>query len=70
MGLVHLDRDHLHHYFTEFFMRLASCKFHNCLHRNEPSCAVRDAVSAGEIAEERYVNYLELYETFESDQYR
>ena len=69
-GLVHLERDHLHHYFPEFFMRLASCKFHNCLHRNEPSCAVRDAVSSGEIAEERYVNYLELYETFESDQYR
>ena len=69
-GLVHLERNHLHHYFPEIFKRLSGCKFHNCLHRNEPQCAVRKAVERGEIAEERYLNYLELYDTFEADSYR
>ncbi len=69
-GLVHLERDHLHHYFPEIFERLEGCKFHNCLHRNEPHCAVVKAVENGEIAEERYLNYIELYETFESNSYR
>ncbi len=69
-GLVHLERDHLHHYFPEIFRKLDGCKFHNCLHRNEPHCAVKKAVEEGEIAEERYVNYIELYETFESNSYR
>jgi ribosome biogenesis GTPase len=69
-GLVHLERNHLHHYFPEIFERLDGCKFHNCLHRNEPHCAVIKAVENGEIAEERYLNYIELYETFESNSYR
>lgn len=69
-GLVHLERDHLHHYFPEIFKKLDGCKFHNCLHRNEPNCAVKKAVEDGQIAEERYLNYIDLYETFESNSYR
>ena len=53
-GLVTLERDTLNHHFPEFFRRLPECKFHNCVHQNEPGCAVRDAVAAGEIAESRY----------------
>ena len=64
-GLVHLEREHLHHYFPEMFARLPDCKFHNCLHRTEPGCAVRAAVDAGEVSASRWGNYLELYETFE-----
>lgn len=64
-GLVHLEREHLHHYFPEFFERLPDCKFHNCLHRSEPGCAVHAAVEAGEIGPTRLMNYLEMYETFE-----
>lgn len=66
-GLVELEKDQLHHYFPEIFARLSDCKFHNCLHRSEPQCAVREAVDAGEIPEERYVNYLDLYENFDAD---
>ena len=58
---MELERDQLHHYFPELFAKLPACKFHNCLHRSSPS--VRSAaVEKGEIAEERYVNYLDLYE--------
>ena len=66
-GLVELEKDQLHHYFPELFARLPMCKFHNCLHRSEPQCAVRAAVDSGEIPEERYVNYLDLYENFDAD---
>ena len=69
-GLVELNREELHHYFPEMFRRLPSCKFHNCLHREEPHCAVRKAAEEGEIAMERYVNYLELYDTFDHQSYR
>ena len=70
-GLVQLEKEHLHHYFPEIFALLPSCKFHNCLHRAEPKCAVRTAVEQGVIAEERYLNYLDLYENFDADnQYR
>ena len=70
-GLVQLEKEHLHHYFPEIFALLAECKFHNCLHRSEPKCAVRKAVEQGAVAEERYLNYLDLYENFDAEtQYR
>ena len=52
------------------FRLLDGCKFNNCVHIGEPSCAVKNAVEEGEVSEERYVNYLEMYETFEEDPYR
>ena len=66
-GLVELERDKLHHYFPEMFALLPTCKFHNCLHRSEPKCAVRNAVESGKIPTVRYENYLGLYEGFEED---
>lgn len=60
-GLIDIPKDELHHHFPELFALLPECKFHNCLHVNEPGCAVRAAVEAGEIPEERYVNYLTMY---------
>ena len=66
-GLVQLEKEHLHHYFPEMFALLSECKFHNCLHRSEPKCAVRKAVEKGLIAEERYLNYLDLYENFDAE---
>lgn len=64
-GLVHLERDTLHHHFPELFALLPECRFHNCLHRSEPGCAVRAAAEQGDVSEERYANYLELYEQWE-----
>ena len=69
-GLVTLERDTLNHHFPEFFRRLPECKFHNCVHHKEPGCAVRDAVAAGEVAESRYKNYLEMLEEFDGGPYR
>lgn len=60
-GLVDIPKEELHHYFPEIFRRLPECKFHNCLHLNEPGCAVKAAVEEGELPEERYLNYLAMY---------
>lgn len=43
--------------FIEFAAYAESCRFRGCLHRNEPSCAVRDATEDGRIAATRYEHY-------------
>ena len=50
------------HNFVEFFEALQHCKFSNCLHINEPKCAVKAAVETGEISSLRYENYLNIME--------
>lgn len=61
-GLIDIPKEELNHHFPEMFSLLPDCKFHNCLHINEPGCAVRAAIENEEIPEERYVNYLSMYE--------
>lgn len=57
-GLIDVEREELYHFFPEIFKCSHSCKYYNCLHDEEPSCAVRDAVVRGEIGESRYLHYL------------
>jgi ribosome biogenesis GTPase len=59
-GLVDIDRNTLHHLFPEFFRLLPDCKFHNCLHVNEPGCAVRFELLCGYIQVSRYESYLAM----------
>ena len=47
---------------------LPKCKFNNCMHLNEPKCAVMDALENGEVSEERYKNYLGILEDLEEAQ--
>jgi ribosome biogenesis GTPase len=69
-GIVDLDKEVISHYFPEMRERLNQCRFHNCLHINEPSCAVKDAVEKGDIAASRYTTYLDLMEDDEKENYR
>jgi ribosome biogenesis GTPase len=55
-------KDNLQYAFGDFAPYLGSCRFHDCTHREEPECAVRGAVDAGEIEKTRYESYLRLYE--------
>jgi len=57
------------HNFRELFKYSKDCKFADCTHRNEPSCAVKDAVEAGEISELRYMNYITILEEVEDQNY-
>jgi ribosome biogenesis GTPase len=69
-GLVQIQRESLHHHFPEMFALLPQCKFHNCTHRHEPQCAVREGVETGDVAQERYANYIDLFDHFEDDGWR
>lgn len=68
-GLVDLPKQELSHYFPEMRERLANCQFNNCLHINEPGCAVKDAVASGEIDENRYVSYAKILDSIEERSY-
>ncbi len=59
-GLVEIEKQELGDYFPDFFALKSKCKFHNCIHVNEPHCAVKDAISEGEIANSRYKSYLSM----------
>ena len=61
-GLIEMDKYELGDYFVEFFKLKSDCKFNNCLHINEPKCAVKLALENGEIAPSRYKNYLTMLE--------
>ncbi len=60
-GLVDIPKDELHHHFIEFFALLPECKFHNCLHLNEPGCAVQKALEKDEVSASRYNSYVSMY---------
>lgn len=66
LGLVDFKKEDLSHYFPEMRARLADCKFNNCLHINEPGCAVKAALEKGEIHESRYKNYLKMMEDLQN----
>lgn len=61
-GFYEFDKAHLGHYFPEIRALMHHCKFNNCMHVNEPGCAVKAAVEEGEFSEYRYRSYLNFYE--------
>jgi len=62
-GLVEFDRVELGQRFPEIRELMNECRFNNCVHVNEPGCAVVEAVETGNMAEFRYVNYLNMLES-------
>ena len=68
-GVVDMDKEEVGDYFPEFFALKQDCKFNNCLHVQEPKCAVKKALDKGEIAYSRYRSYLQILEG-EDEHYR
>ncbi len=62
-GLVDISKQELSHYFPEMRELLTNCQFNNCLHTNEPGCAVKTAVENGTVNVERYVSYYNILES-------
>ena len=60
-----LIKENLQYTFPDFGRFIGGCQFHDCSHRAEPGCAVRQAVEAAEIEKTRYDSYLRLYEKAE-----
>jgi len=70
LSFNYLSQMDLAHNFREFFAASENCKFGgSCLHRNEPKCAVKDAIEAQEISDLRYANYLALLDEIEEQNY-
>lgn len=68
-GIVDMENSEVGDYFPEFFAIKGDCKFHNCLHLDEPKCAIKEAVEAGTIAWSRYKSYLQIIQG-EDENYR
>lgn len=68
-GLVDISKQELSHYFPEMLRLLGNCQFNNCMHTNEPGCAVKKEVGIGSVSEDRYVSYLSILETMEDKTY-
>jgi ribosome biogenesis GTPase len=69
LGIVDISRQELSHYFPEMKELISHCQFNNCLHINEPGCAVKDAVAQKKISPERYISYCNILESIEEKKY-
>lgn len=68
-GITDISRQELSHYFPEMRDRISGCQFNNCIHINEPGCAIKKAVEEGLIAEERYLSYYNMLGSIEEKTY-
>jgi ribosome biogenesis GTPase len=68
-GIVDMEKEEISDYFPEFFKLKSKCKFNNCLHKDEPHCAVKAALERDEIAWSRYRSYIQILDG-EDEHYR
>ncbi len=66
-AMIDVEKEEIQHYFPEIFEMGRDCKFHNCLHINEPKCAVLNGLETGDIEETRYFTYLKIMEEAEEN---
>ena len=68
-GVVDMEKAEVGDYFPEFFALKDQCKFNNCLHKDEPHCAVKEALEEDKISWSRYKSYIQILEG-EDEHYR
>ena len=64
-AMIDVKKEEIQHFFPEIFRKGRDCKFHNCLHLNEPKCSVLQGINNREISETRYQTYVKLIEESE-----
>lgn len=69
-GTFNFKPEEVSHYFREIFRVGRDCRFNNCMHLNEPGCAVRAALDKGDIAPWRYQSYLNMLQDYDEAKYR
>lgn len=69
LGLVDIPKQELAHYLPEMRALINKCQFNDCMHINEPGCAVKTAIEAGTISIDRYLSYLNILDTIEENKY-
>lgn len=61
-GILDLQPQEVGHFYPEIRALLPNCRYSNCLHQEEPGCAVKQAVMDGKLNYERYKNYDNIVE--------
>ena len=69
LGLVDISKQELSHYFPEMSALINDCQFNNCMHMNEPGCAVKVAVQNSSIHVDRYISYCNILDSMEEKKY-
>ena len=69
-GLIDVGKHELAQFFPEMFALSSNCKFHNCVHINEPGCAVLQALNNGDISDFRYQSYFSMYNDDSEETFR
>lgn len=69
-GTVDMEKNEIFHFFPEIFKASKDCRYNNCIHINEPGCAVRDAVENHYISESRYKSYMSMMQEDIEEKYR
>lgn len=69
-GLLDIEKEEVGHYFREIFKVARDCRYSNCIHMNEPGCAINQAVIDGRIALSRYESYLSILDDTTEGKYR
>jgi ribosome biogenesis GTPase len=69
LGLVDIPKKELAHYFPEMRKLMNNCQFNDCMHINEPGCAIKEAVADNSISMERYVSYCNILDSIDDKKY-
>ena len=69
LGLVDISKNELSHFFPEMAALINECQFNNCVHINEPGCAVKAAIEKGSIHTDRYLSYLNILDSINEKKY-
>jgi ribosome biogenesis GTPase / thiamine phosphate phosphatase len=69
LGLVDIPKQELSHYFPEMRDLLNDCQFNNCLHLDEPGCAIKAALETGQVSVERYISYNNILDSIKEEKY-
>ena len=65
-ALMDIEKNELSHYFPEMKAVMAECRFNNCMHIEEPGCAVKQAIEEGKISASRYISYLNILSSIDT----
>ncbi|MBM1108132.1 ribosome small subunit-dependent GTPase A [Aurantibacter crassamenti] len=68
-GIVNMEKEEIGDYFRDIFKLKGNCKFNNCLHLDEPNCAIKEALENDELAWSRYRSYVQMV-AGDDDNYR
>ena len=71
LGLFDMEKQELAHFFPEMKALMQECQFNDCIHINEPGCAIKNAVahSRNSISMERYLSYLNILDSIDKKEY-